>query len=155
MINSRETVEIALALIAAWEKCDLSAAAHLLADDFTLTGPAPVPLGKQEFLGFQAIHNEAFADWQFNPRAIAVDGQSVELAYQITATHTGAYDVAKLGIPIQPVAPTGRSRAWPAERMAFTVSEGKVAKLDVPNTPGAGVAGTLEWLQVELPAAMA
>ena len=155
MINSRETVETALALIAAWEQRDLNAAAHLLADDFVLTGPAPVPLGKQEFLGFQAIHNEAFADWQFNPRAIAVDGQSVELAYQITATHTGAYDVAKLGIPIQPVAPTGRSRAWPAERMAFTVSEGKVAKLDVPNTPGAGVAGTLEWLQVELPAAMA
>lgn len=155
MINSRETIETALALIAAWEKRDLNAAAGLLADGFELTGPAPVPLGKQEYLGFQAIHNEGFADWQFNPREIVVDGQSVRLTYQITATHTGAYDVAKLGIPIPPVAPTGRSRAWPVEQMTFTVSDGKIAGLVVPNTPGAGVAGTLEWLEVAPPAAMA
>lgn len=152
MSNTRETIEVALALLAAWEQRDLNAAAHLLAEDFTLTGLAPVPLGKQEFLGFQAIHNEGFADWQFNPSAARADGQTVVVSYQISATHTGAYDVAKLGVPLPPVAATGRSRSWPVEQMTFTIAGRKVAQLNVPGVPGAGVIGTLEWLEVALPA---
>lgn len=154
MSNSRETIETALALIAAWENRDLNAAARLMTDDFALTGAAPVPLGKQQFLGFQAIHNEGFSDWQFNVREVAVDGQVVRLTYQISATHTGAYDVAKLGIPIPAIAATGLSRAWPVERMEIAVRGQSVAGIKVTDTPGAGVIGTLEWLGVELPAAV-
>ena len=152
MTNNRETLQTALAAIAAWEAHDLNAAARLLADDFQLTGPAPVALGKQEYLGFQAIHNEGFADWQFNPTALQADGDTARMTFQITATHTGAYDVSKLGVPIPPIAATGKHRAWPVEHMTMTVRNGRITHLEVSNKPGGGVVGTLEWLGVRVPA---
>jgi len=90
MSNTRETLQVTTALIAAWETRDLNAAARLLAEDFQLTGPAPVTLGKQEYLGFQAIHNEAFADWKFNPSQATIEGDTARMTFQITATHTDA-----------------------------------------------------------------
>jgi hypothetical protein len=130
----------------------LSTAARLLGEGFQLTGPAPQALGPQEYLGFQAIHNEAFADWQFNPTSITLQGDTARLTIQITATHTGAFDVAKLGVPIPAVAPTGLSRAWPVEHTTVTVKDGKVTRLDIQNEPGGGVPGTLAWLGVRVAA---
>jgi hypothetical protein len=153
--NTRETIQFAIALIAAWEAHDLSATARLLSDDFVLTGPAPVALGKQEFLTFQAIHNESFADWRFNPSVISADGASARVQFQITATHTGAFDVSRLGLPVPSVAPTGKSRAWPAEHMTVTVRDSTIARLDVQSAPGGGLIGTLEWLGVVLPESVA
>jgi hypothetical protein len=152
MTNNRETLQMALALMGAWEARDLNAAARLLADDFQVTGPAPVALGKQEYLGFQAIHNEGFADWQFNPTELTVDGNTARATFQISATHTGAWDVSKLGVPVPPIAATGKHRTWPVEHMAITVENGLVRRLEVMNEPGGGVAGTLEWLGVKVAA---
>jgi len=149
MSNNRETLQATVTIMAAWETRDLNAAARLLADDFQVTGPAPVALGKQEYLGFQAIHNEAFADWQFNPTEVRVNGNTAQVTFQITATHTGAFDVAKLGVPIPAVAATGKHRAWPVEHMTITIENGLVRKLEVANEPGGGVPGTLEWLGVK------
>jgi hypothetical protein len=152
MSNSRETLQVTAALMAAWETRDLNATARLLANDFKLTGPAPAALGQQEYLGFQAIHNEAFADWQFNPTQVTLDGGTARVTFQITATHTGAFDVSKLGVPIPAVAATGLSRAWPVEHMTITVEKGLIRQLEVNNEPGGGVSGTLEWLGVNVAA---
>ena len=152
MSNTRETLQAVTALMAAWENRDLNGAARLLADDFQLTGPAPVTLGKQEYLGFQAIHNEAFADWKYNPTQVAIDGNTVRATFQITATHTGAFDVSKLGVPVPAVAATGKYRAWPVEHLTATVEKGQIRKLEVNNEPGGGVMGTLAWLGVNVPA---
>ena len=152
MSNTRETLQAAIALMSAWETRDLNATARLLSDDFQLTGPAPVALGKQEYLGFQAIHNEGFADWQFNPAQVSIEGDTARCTFQITATHTGAWDVSKLGVPVPAVAATGKHRAWPVEHMTVTVEKGLVRHLDVSNEPGGGVQGTLEWLGVKVAA---
>ncbi len=152
MTNTRETLQTALAVLAAWETRDLNAAARLLADDFQVTGPAPVALGKQAYLGFQAIHNEAFADWQFNPSQVTIDGDTARVTFQISATHTGAFDVAKIGVPIPAVAATGKHRAWPVEHMTITVKGALVSKLEVNNEPDGGVLGTLAWLGVAVAA---
>jgi ketosteroid isomerase-like protein len=155
MSNSRETLQIATALMAAWENRDLNATARLLGDSFQLTGPAPAALGKQEYLGFQAIHNEGFADWQFNPKEVRVDGDTAYVTFQITATHTGAWDVSKLGLPVPAVAATGKHRAWPVEHMTVQTANGVIQRLEVSNEPEGGVAGTLAWLGVRLPEGMA
>ena len=145
-------LETAQALIAAWETRDVGTTARLLADDFILTGPSPAALGRDAYLGFQAIHNEAFPDWKFNVQQAEVNNGKVRFTIQITATHTGPYDVSKLGVPIPPIAPTGKSRSWPVEHMRVTVKEGRVRQIEVENEPGGGVVGTLEWLGVDVPA---
>jgi len=63
-------IETANAVLTAWEQRDSNRMGSLLATDFVLTGPAPVPLNKQAFLVFQQVHNDAFADWQFNPHVL-------------------------------------------------------------------------------------
>ena len=143
---------IAKAALAAWEARDLDKTASLLADDFVLTGPAPEPLGKAAFLTFQKVQHDAFGDWSFNARDFQEQGQVVRITIQITATHTGDFDVSKLGLPIPPITATGKSRQWPQETLNFTVKEDKIVALHVEIGPGGGVLGTLEWLGVKLPA---
>src|SRR5689334_22534183 len=108
-------IEIARNLYRAWENNDLQQAAGLLSENFVLTGPAPVPLNKEAYLTFQNVHNEAFSGWSFNPRDFEENGDMVECVCRITATHTGTYDVSRLGLPIAPVAATGISPVWPEE----------------------------------------
>lgn len=145
--------QVALSLIAAWEAHDVAQAAALLTDDFVLTGPAPVPLNKQAYLGFQKVHTDGFPDWNFNAQVVGEEGENVRLAIQITATHLGTYDVAKLGIPVPPIAATAKRRQWPRELLTFTVRDQKVASLHVTSSPEGGVMGTLVWLGVNVPAA--
>ena len=108
---------IAKAVLAAWEARDLDKTASLLTDNFVLTGPAPEPLSKAAFLTFQKVHNDAFADWSFNARDFQEQGQVVRITIQITATHTGDFDVSKLGLPIPPITASGKSRQWPQETL--------------------------------------
>src|ERR1700682_5666901 len=93
-------LETTLAVMKAFEDGDLNATARLLADDFVVIGPAPEPLGKNAYLGFQKVHNDAFADWKFNARETRVEGDKVYVTIQIHATQTGSFDVAKLGLPL-------------------------------------------------------
>jgi hypothetical protein len=144
--------ELTKAALTAWETRDVGAAARLQADDFELTGPAPVALNREAYLGFQAIHNEGFPDWKFNPTQFEENGDTVKVTYQITATHTGPWDVSKLGVPIPAVQPTGKHRAWPVEHMEVTVKADKISKLYVENTAEGGVAGTLQWLGINIAA---
>ena len=140
---------IAKAVLAAWEARDLDKTASLLADNFVLTRPAPEPLSKAAFLTFQKVHKDAFADWSFNARDFQEQGQVVRITIQITATHTGDFDVSKLGLPIPPITATGKSRQWPQETL-ITIEDDKIVVLHAEIGPGGGVVGTLEWLGVKL-----
>jgi predicted ester cyclase len=142
---------IAKAALSAWEEGNPAKTAELLAEDFTLIGPAPVPLDKSAFLAFQQVHNEGFADWKFNPEVAEERDDYVRLDIQITATHTGVYDVSKLGLPVPPIPATGKRRQWPQESLTFTVKEGKISSIHAQVAPEGGIAGTLAWLGVELP----
>jgi hypothetical protein len=150
-----DPAEIVHAGMAAWEQGDLQSFKSLVADDFVFTGPAPVPLGTEQVLGFIQVHHAAFPDWKFNITETQVEGNTVRVAFQISATHTGVYDVRPLGVPVPPIPPTGKHRSWPKERLTAVVEGGKVKRIDVQPGEGGGVAGTLEWLGVALPAGAA
>jgi len=124
-----------------------------LADDFVLTGPAPVPLDKEAFLVFQQVHTDAFPDWNFNAQVLEEKGEQVRAVVQITGTHLGTYDVSKLGLPLPPVPATAKRRQWPPDYLDFTVAGDKITKLNVTVSPEGGVIGTLAWLGVKVPAA--
>lgn len=148
--------EIAKSLYAAWENNDLNKAASILSDSFVLTGPAPVPLNKDAYLTFQSVHNTGFSNWSFNARDFRENGNTVVCMCRISATHTGVYDVSRLGLPVPPVQPTGITPIWAEERMTFTISGGKITALVVEQLgEGAGVVGTLRQLGVALPASPA
>ena len=144
--------EIALAALKAWEDRDVARADSLLADDFTISGVSPAPLGKPAYLAFQSVHNAAFADWKFNPSSVQVDGDTATINIQISATHTGTYDVTPLGLPVPPLAASGKHRSWPKEQLVITAREGQVSKILVHSQPEGGLIGTLAWLGVTLPA---
>ena len=151
MMNVEKIVNEALK---AWEARDLNKTASLLADNFRMTGVTPKPVTKEAFLMFQRVHNEAFPDWKFNVSDMGARGNEVDVTYRIRATHTGVYDVSKLGIALPPVQPTGKTRTWPRETMTFTLKNGKITHVDIEIGAGGGVAGTLEWLGVKIPAGM-
>lgn len=144
--------DIAKSLYAAWEARDLKKSASLLSDNFVLTGPAPVPLNKEAYLTFQSVHNDGFPVWSFNPRDFQEDGDTVKCVCKITATHSGTYDVSRLGIPVPPIAATDISPIWPEEEMTFTIKGGKVVSLVVRQLgEGAGVMGTVKQLGIAFP----
>lgn len=145
------TLETTLAVMKAWEDRDLNATARLLADNFVVTGPAPEALGKDAYMGFQAVHNAAFAEWKFNVRETRVEGDKVYLTFQIHAKQTAPFDVSKLGIPLAPIPNTGKERDWPVEHMTATVKNGQMTELEIANEPGGGLIGTLEWLGAPMP----
>lgn len=149
MMNNIE--KIVRDLLAAWESCDLGETASLLADNFRLTGMTPKPLNKEAFLIFQRVHNEAFPDWKFNIIELETLNNEVYVTIRIRATHSGVFDVARLGIPVPPIQPTGKTRSWPVEYMTFTVKNGQITSLEVDAGPGGELIGSLEWLGVRLP----
>lgn len=148
-----QPAKTALALLAAWEAHDTKRAAALMANDFVLTGPAPVPLDKDAFLVFQQVHTDAFPDWNFNAQVLEEKGDYVRVIVQITATHLGAYDVAKLGLPLPPLPATAKRRQWPPDTLDFTIIGDKITRLHAIVSPEGGVIGTLAWLGVKVPAA--
>jgi ketosteroid isomerase-like protein len=145
-------LEIVLAALKAWENRDIAAAEALTADDMTVLGPAPQPLPKAAYLTFQQVHNDAFGDWKFNVTNAREEGDTVYVNFQITATHTGPFDVSKLGIPLAPLPASGKHRAWPPESLTATVRDGKITQLHIMTAKGGGVIGTLEWLGAPVPA---
>lgn len=147
-----DNIQVVRRLLQAWEEHDPDTTRQLLADDMELTGPAPQPLGKDAFVTFQQVHTDAFNDWKFNPIEFQTNGDDVTVQFRISATHTGPFDVARLGVPLAPVPATGKSRSWPQESMIVTVREGTIHKIHVNTGPGGGVIGTLEWLGAPLPA---
>jgi hypothetical protein len=142
-MNSKEIVKD---LLAAWEAHDLTQTADLLADNFTLTGAAPQLLNKETFLIFQRVHNEAFPDWKFNVIEFETRGNEVEVACRISATHTGIYDLSKLGMAIKPILPRGQSLRWPLDYMACIVKNGRVSQIKVDTAPGDWITGIIESL---------
>jgi hypothetical protein len=151
MINMEK---IARELFTAWETHNLNRTVSLLAYDFVLTGMAPQPLFRETFLMFQRVHNEAFPDWRFNVSETRLNDNKVYLTTQITATHSGIYDLSKLGILLPPLMPTGHSRSWPVEHITCAVKKGRITQMEVETGPGGGLIGTLEWLGIKLPIAM-
>lgn len=134
------------ALLAAWEARDLNTTASLLADEFTITGAAPQSLTRATFLMFQRVHNEAFPDWKFNVIELKTKRNKIEVTCRISATHTGIYDLSKLGMSIGPILPRGKSLRWPLDYMTCIVENGRVSQVQIDTTSGDWVMGIIESL---------
>jgi predicted ester cyclase len=131
----------------AWEANDADTLSPLVAEDFTMTGPTPQPLGKAEFIGFMHILLAAFPDFAFNVSHYEENGETVVALSHITGTHTGT--LALPGLP--PIPATGKKVALPQEVQTYTVRNGKLQSLVTDARPDAGVPGILSQLGIVLP----
>jgi len=145
-------LEMASKLFQAIEAKDTTAAAKLISDDFTFSGPVPQPISGGEWLAMQQNLTKAFPDWKFNQADFREEGGKVRGTVQITGTHKGELDLSALGMPNVPA--TGKTVKLPREEVTLSVSNGKFTSLTTAATEGAGVMGILSQLGVKLPAAM-
>lgn len=130
----------------AWEANDVATVTSLIADDFTLSGAVPQPLGKAEFLGFMHAMLAAFPDFKFNETLTEEGADTVICTQHTTGTHTGT--LALPGMP--PVPATGKKVALPEEKQVFTFRDGKFVKAHSDPVPGGGVMGMLAQLGVKM-----
>jgi predicted ester cyclase len=131
----------------AWEAKDAAAMGSLLSEDFVLTGPVPQPLNKHEFIGFMQAIMTAFPDFKFNEGAVEEHGGHYVVKSRISGTHTGTLTLP--GMP--PVPATGKKVHLPEEPQTYTVTNGKVSKIQVADVPGGGVPGLLAQIGVQMP----
>jgi hypothetical protein len=131
------------------EQGDFDRVAGFLAEDFTLTGPVPMPLAKGEFLGLVRGLVAGIPNWRFNTHGWQETGDSVSVKVRITGTHTGELPGLMPGMPA--AAATNKSFALPEECMEFQFRGGKIARFQVDPVPNGGVPGILQQLGIAVP----
>ena len=95
---------------------------------------------------------EALPDFSFNTSEAREEGDKITLTIQITGTNTGVLDLGRVGLPVPPIQPTGRTVKHPVEHPVLTVRNGKFSALDLPQVEGGGLPGLLKQLGIALPA---
>jgi SnoaL-like domain len=140
--------DIVKAGLAAIEAGDFKKLDGMVADDYVFAGPVPEPLGKREFMGLQSALLTAMPDWKFNAADFKENGDVVTVTLKVTGTQTGELKLPMPGIPILPA--SGKQVSLPGETSTFTIKNGKLARLDITPTVGAGLLGILSQLGVPM-----
>ena len=143
------TMDVVKEGLAASEAGDFGKLEGMVADDFSMSGPVPMPVGKREFIGLMTALAAAMPDMKFNTHDFKENGDQVTVMVQITGTHTGELQLPMPGMPA--IKPTGIKVSLPAEPSTFTVKDGKLAMLEVASIEGGGVMGILSQLGVNMP----
>jgi hypothetical protein len=127
---------------------DVATLDQMITDDFVLSGVAPQPLSKAEFLGLCQANHTAFSDFDFNASDFQEDGDIVTYSTAITATHTGPLALIP-GVPAVPA--TGKRIQIPEDRQTSTVRDGKLARLEIASPPGGGIPAAYAQVGSPLP----
>jgi predicted ester cyclase len=143
-------IEVLKAVFAAFEARDAKKVDELLANDFTISGPTPEPIGKPAFVGLQLGLVAAMPDWKFNASDFKEEGDKVLVKLHISGTQTAALSIPPLGI--QSFAASGKHVQLPYEQLTVTIKNGKVTRLDVGHVDGGGVPGVLAQIGAPVPA---
>lgn len=144
-----DAVEATKKLFALIESRETGAAAELLSDDFTFSGPVPDPINSAAWLGLHDRLNDAFSDFSFNLRDAQQVGDAAQVTLQLSGTHSSELDLSALDMPNVPT--TGKSFELPPESTTVTIEGEKITSIRVAAVEGGGVMGILSQLGVEPP----
>jgi hypothetical protein len=86
-INVMSAMDVVKEGLAATEAGDFGKLESLVADDFAMSGPVPMPVGKREFIGLMMAMLKAMPDWKFNATDFKENGDQVMVPLRITGTH--------------------------------------------------------------------
>jgi hypothetical protein len=146
MENSKIVEEV----FSGMERNDFAKAESYASKDMKVTGPAPVPLGANEFFGTMKALVAGIPDWKFNYKIGSESKNVVETKVRITGTHTREIPSPLPGV--KNVAPTAKTVRMPEEKVTFTFSNNKIININVEKVQGGGIPGLLKQLGVEIPA---
>ena len=132
------------------EAKDWDGATAMMTDDCVFAGPVPEPISGAEFIALMQAMTSGMPDWTYGFEVASEDGDDVVGTVQVGGTHTATLSLPFMGIPDVPA--TGKAVRNPKEPIRLTMRDDKIAAITVDATPGAGVAGILQQLGVELPA---
>lgn len=135
----RSAEAVVRSVIAAIEAGQFAQARALLHDDFTFSGPVPQPIGPEAWLGVHRALHAAMPDLRFNASGLQASGSDVRFGVALTMTHTGALDLAPLGV--RGFAATGKAVTLPPEKATVTVRDGKLASWANVTPPDGGLVG--------------
>ncbi len=117
-----------------------------VADDFTLSGAMPTPVGKKEWLNLHKTLETGLPDFKFNLHDVKEQGNKVSGKLRITGTHSRDIPGAIPGLINKKIAATGKKVTLPEEECEFEVANGKLSRIYVKPTVGGGPKGLLEQL---------
>lgn len=120
-----------------------------LADDFTFSGPVPVPLNKQQFIGLSQAIAAGVPNWSFNISDIQIQGDSAVVTVAVSGDQTGTLENVIPGVP--PIPPTGKHFQLPTEHITTTFRGQQVASVRVDPVPGGGIPGMYAQIGHPLP----
>jgi hypothetical protein len=131
------------------ESNDLNSSKSLYSDDFTFSGPVPVPLNKAQYLELMGKVLQGVPNWNFHRHDLRVEGDTVIVPVRVAGTQTGRLPGLMPDMPDLPA--TNRSFRNPPEEMRITVRGDRIVDVNIEPVPGGGVLGMLEQLGVSVP----
>ena len=132
------------------ERNDFAKAESYASKDMQVTGPAPVPLGANEFFGTMKALVAGIPDWRFNYKIVSDSKNIVETKVKITGTHLREIPSPLPGVKNVPL--TNKIIRMPEEKVTFTFNNNKIININVEKVEGGGIPGLLKQLGVEVPA---
>ncbi len=140
-IPAKDTVR---AWVDAMDRGEVKKAMSMLAPDAQIIGPAPKPLTRDEFSAMHQALSKAFPDWNFHANDYRQIGDEVTVQFDITGTQRGDLTLPLPGVPT--IRATTIKIQQPTEQPTFTVKNGVITRLVLPQVPGGGVMGILTQL---------
>ena len=119
---------------------------NLTADEFQLIGPAPAPLGKEQFAQWWKSLLAGNSDVSNNFEITESTDDTVKGWLQVQGTHTSDWDLSFMGLGVIPA--TGKGFKNPREAFTVTVENGKVTKCEVDVPENSGIAGIFAQLGI-------
>ena len=144
-----ENAKIVEEVFSGMERNDFAKAESYASKDMKVTGPAPIPLGANEFFGTMKALVAGIPDWKFNYKIGRESNNIIETKIKITGTHTREMPSPLPGLKNIPL--TNRTIRMPEETVTFTFNNNKVINVNVEKVQDGGVPGLLKQLGVEVP----
>jgi hypothetical protein len=147
--------DIVTTFMEALEIKEFDTANAYLSDTFQYIGSTPKPLNKQQYIRYSSELAEGMPNLSYNFHDVQEvedelgEGNRMRAAIQITGTHTNAFQVIPLGLPLIPE--TNKSVSLPEEHWEYLIKDNTIATIDVEQVAGGGIAGILQQLGVDIP----
>lgn len=142
-MNRREIVQ---SLMDSIQKGNFESAKSMLTDDFVFSGPVPLPINAEAWLGMSLNMKTAFPDLDYHFKVIGADGDVVRSTAQVSGTHSGAFDLTDMNMGVIPA--TNNAFSAKMAKTRVTVRDGKIASWITEPTDGAGLKAILGQLGV-------
>ena len=141
MASKVSSIDLVKGWMSAYESGNLVYIREHTTEDFTVSGAAPQPISRNDFIELLPHLIRALPDWRFNASNYKQVSDRITCSVRISGIHSGVLDLPMMNI--HGYQPTGKRVRLPLEQNTYVVRDGKVARLEVEKVEGGGIPGLL------------